>query len=190
MGYWVDTEIIDARTEVPQHRERIFLVGFNDITRYEKFDFPPFKKSVDVKPKQLKDILEPKVDERYTLSDRVWSYLQERKELQKAKGNGFGYGLAELDGITRTLSARYHKDGSEILIADPNGTKNPRRLTPRECARLMGFDNEFKIPVSDTQAYRQFGNSIVVPVIGKIAKEVLSALNREEKETRIPKQPK
>ena len=158
MGYWVDTEIIDARTEVPQHRERIFQ--------------------------------ERKVDERYTLSDRVWSYLQERKELQKAKGNGFGYGLAELDGITRTLSARYHKDGSEILIADPNGTKNPRRLTPRECARLMGFDNEFKIPVSDTQAYRQFGNSIVVPVIGKIAKEVLSALNREEKETRIPKQPK
>ena len=114
-----------------------------------------------------------KVDEKYTITDKLWSYLKVYAEKHKAKGNGFGYGLCHREDVSRTLSARYHKDGAEILIYQGED-KNPRRLTPRECARLMGFDktgqSSFHIPVSDTQAYRQFGNSVVVPVIEEIAK--------------------
>jgi DNA (cytosine-5)-methyltransferase 1 len=128
---------------------------------------------VDQKPK-LRDILEKKVDPKYTLSDKLWGYLQAYKDKHQLAGNGFGFGEAPLDGITRTLSARYYKDGSEILI--PQRGKNPRRLTPRECARLMGFPESFAIPVSDTQAYKQFGNSVVVPLVAEVAKEVVASL--------------
>ena len=124
----------------------------------------------------MRDILETGVDERYTLSDKLWNYLQDYAAKHKAAGNGFGYGLAPTDGVSRTLSARYYKDGSEILISQKN--KNPRRLTPRECARLQGFPDTFKIPVSDTQAYMQFGNSVVVPLMATIAKLIAAELER------------
>lgn len=120
------------------------------------------------------DILEPDVNDKYTLSDKLWIYLQNYAAKHKAAGNGFGYGIAPLDGVSRTISARYYKDGSEILIAQDG--KNPRRLTPRECARLQGFPDTFKIPVSDTQAYKQFGNSVVVPLMADVAKLVVGKL--------------
>ena len=122
----------------------------------------------------MKDILEHNVDQRYTLTDHLWQYLQDYAAKHKAKGNGFGFGMADLNGITRTLSARYYKDGSEILI--PQDGKNPRRLTPRECARLQGYGDDFMIPVSDTQAYKQFGNSVVVPLVTAIAEKMVSKL--------------
>lgn len=164
LKYDIHSEVIDARYVVPQHRERIFIAGFDRPT---PFSFPKFE---DRKPK-LRDILEKDVDKKYTLSDHLWGYLRKYAAKHKERGNGFGYGLADPEGITRTLSARYYKDGSEILI--PQKGKNPRRLTPRECARLMGFPDSFKIPVSDTQAYKQFGNSIVVPVVQKIAEAMV-----------------
>ena len=167
LGYDVHTEILDARTLVPQHRERVFIAGFDKPT---PFEFPRLE---DRKPR-LQDILEKNVHKKYTLSDHLWKYLQEYAEKHRALGNGFGYSVAELNGVTRTLSARYYKDGSEILI--PQRGRNPRRLTPRECARLMGFPDGFKIPVSDTQAYKQFGNSVVVPVVERIASEMVKCL--------------
>lgn len=127
----------------------------------------------------MKDILESNVDSKYTLSDKLWVYLQNYAAKHKAAGNGFGYGIAPLDGVSRTISARYYKDGSEILIAQEG--KNPRRLTPRECARLQGFPDSFKIPVSDTQAYRQFGNSVVVPLMAEVAELIVKELARLEK---------
>ncbi len=114
------------------------------------------------------------MDPRYTLSDHLWQYLQDYASKHRAQGNGFGFGLPDLNGVTRTLSARYHKDGSEILIEQPG--RNPRRLTPAECARLMGFPGSFEIVVSDTQAYRQFGNSVVVPVIEELARAMARAM--------------
>lgn len=169
LDYEVFYQVIDGQNYVPQHRERILIVGF-DRKRYGKsikfkFDLTPR----DPKP-LMKDILDSNVDDKYTLSDKLWDYLQGYAEKHKAAGNGFGYGIADPDGISRTLSARYYKDGSEILIAQKG--KNPRRLTPRECARLQGFPESFKIPVSDTQAYRQFGNSVVVPLMSNVAKLV------------------
>ena len=122
----------------------------------------------------MRDILQKKVDSKYTLSDKLWTYLQNYAAKHKAAGHGFGYGIADPDGISRTLSARYYKDGSEILIAQKG--KNPRRLTPRECARLQGFPDSFKIVVSDTQAYRQFGNSVVVPLMENVAKLVVARM--------------
>ena len=126
---------------------------------------------------RIGDILEPEVDDKYTLSDRLWSYLQAYAEKHRRRGNGFGFGLVDpaRDRITRTLSARYHKDGSEILIKQEGwlSRRCPRRLTPRECARLMGFPDDFVIPVSDTQAYRQFGNSVVVPLVEEVARAML-----------------
>lgn len=127
----------------------------------------------------LKDILQDDVDSKYTLSDKLWTYLQAYAAKHKAKGNGFGYGLAYPNGISRTLSARYYKDGAEILIYQEG--RNPRRLTPRECARLQGFPDDFKIPVSDGRAYKQFGNSVVVPLIADVADQIVSELIREEK---------
>ena len=120
----------------------------------------------------MRDILEKDVDNKYTLSDKLWTYLQNYAAKHRAAGNGFGYGIADPDSISRTLSARYYKDGSEILIAQEG--RNPRRLTPRECARLQGFPDTFKIPVSDTQAYRQFGNSVVVPLMENVAELVIT----------------
>ncbi len=177
LDYEIFPEILDGQIFVPQHRERILIVGF-DRKRYgKKIDFSfdisrPSKKSV------VKDILQDSVDEKYTLTDNLWKYLQRYAEKHKAAGNGFGYGIAKLDGISRTLSARYYKDGSEILIEQFG--KNPRRLTPRECARLQGFPDDFKIVVSDTQAYRQFGNSVVVPLIENVAKLLVAKLQELE----------
>ena len=168
LGYQVHTKIIDARNVAPQHRERIFLVGFRE-PRY--FEFPEFPKT---EPK-LSSILESNVPDKYTLTDHLWAYLQAYAKKHQEAGNGFGFGLVTGDSTTRTLSARYHKDGSEILISQ-GPRKNPRRLTPRECARLMGYPENFKITVSDTQAYRQFGNSVVVPVVERIAHQVIKTL--------------
>ncbi len=169
LGYTVYHKIIDAQSVVPQHRERIFLVGFKE-PRY--FEFPQFP----TKGPNLSTILEDHPSDKYTLTDHLWQYLQNYAKKHKAAGNGFGFGLFTGNDIARTLSARYHKDGSEILISQGPG-RNPRRLTPRECARLMGYPQEMKIPVSDTQAYRQFGNSVVVPVVERIAEAVVKTLN-------------
>lgn len=168
LGYDVHDDIIDAGKIVPQHRERIFIVGFESET---EFKFPVLE---DTKPK-LRDVLEKNVDEKYTLKDGTWKALQRHMAKHRAKGNGFGYNLADKNGIAKTLSARYYKDGAEILI--PQGEKkNPRRLTPRECARIMGFPEEFKIPVSDNQAYRQFGNAVVIPVVKEVAKAMIKCM--------------
>jgi DNA (cytosine-5)-methyltransferase 1 len=168
-------KVINAAAWVPQHRERIYIVCFDKRIFGERppFEFP---KPPAGPPPRLRDILEPKVDPRYTLTDHLWEYLQEYAERHKAKGNGFGFGMADLDGVTRTLSARYFKDGSEILI--PQRGRNPRRLTPKECARLMGFDEQYQnnIVVSDTQAYRQFGNAIVPKVAEAVVRQVASLL--------------
>lgn len=178
LNYEVFYKVLDGQNFVPQHRERILIVGF-DRQRYGReyeFDF----KITPVSPKPcMKDILESNVDSKYTLSDKLWVYLQNYAAKHKAAGNGFGYGIAPLDGVSRTISARYYKDGSEILIAQEG--KNPRRLTPRECARLQGFPDSFKIPVSDTQAYRQFGNSVVVPLMAEVAELIVKELARLEK---------
>lgn len=177
LKYKVFYAVLDGQDFVPQHRERIIIVGF-DMERYGKdvdFDF----NITPIVPKPvMRDILEKKVDAKYTLSDNLWTYLQNYAAKHKAAGNGFGYGIAPLDGVSRTISARYHKDGSEILIAQRG--KNPRRLTPRECARLQGFPESFVIPVSDTQAYRQFGNSVVVPLMANVAKLIVGKINTME----------
>lgn len=186
LKYKVFYDILDGQNYVPQHRERIIIVGF-DMKRYGddvNFNFD----ITSTKPKQvMRDILEKEVDDKYTLSDKLWTYLQNYSAKHKAVGNGFGYGIAPLDGISRTLSARYYKDGSEILIAQ--NRKNPRRLTPRECARLQGFPETFIIPVSDTQAYKQFGNSVVVPLIADVAKLIINEItfleNRIEKSRKV-----
>lgn len=170
LRYQLQWKIIDAQGLVPQHRERIFLVGFRE-PRF--FEFPTFP----TEGPKLKKILATEVSEKYTLSDHLWNYLQNYAKKHQAAGNGFGFSVFTGDDVARTLSARYHKDGSEILISRGLG-RNPRRLTPRECAKLMGFPPDFKIPVSDTQAYRQFGNSVVVPVVERIAKEVVATLSR------------
>lgn len=183
LGYNVQYRIVDAQHWVPQHRERIFIVGFRDDVpfNFEKLAMPG-------REPRLGDILHPEngdeeaeepfttgpkaaVADKYTLTQKLWDYLQNYAEKHRAKGNGFGFGLNGKDDITRTLSARYYKDGSEVLVAQKG--KRPRRLTPRECARLMGFDMpgepQFEIPVSDTQSYKQFGNAVVVPVVKAIA---------------------
>jgi len=165
--------IIDAKYYVPQHRERIYIVGF-DRKRFHKdffFHFPARHASL---PK-VSSILETEVEEKYILTDHQWQWQRNHAEKHKLKGNGFGYGLVYPDSQTRTLSARYYKDGAEILVARENA--NPRRLTPRECARLMGFPDTFQITVSNTQAYRQFGNSVVVPLIYDIAQSMKETLD-------------
>lgn len=177
LGYKIFYKVLDGQYYVPQHRERIIICGF-DKERYGEniafeFDLTPI-----VPRPVIADILEYNVSDRYTLTDNLWSYLQNYAAKHRAAGNGFGYGIAPLDGISRTLSARYYKDGSEILIAQEG--KNPRRLTPRECARLQGFSDNFIIPVSDTQAYRQFGNSVVVPLIANVAQLITAKLDELE----------
>ena len=173
LNYKVFFQILDGKAYVPQHRERIVIVGF-DMERYgEDINFEFTLEPGEQQP-VMRDILETDVGDKYTLSDKLWVYLQNYAAKHKAAGNGFGYGIAPLDGISRTISARYYKDGSEILIAQEG--KNPRRLTPRECARLQGFPDSFKIPVSDTQAYKQFGNSVVVPLMAEVAKLVVGKL--------------
>jgi DNA (cytosine-5)-methyltransferase 1 len=180
LGYYVYPALLDAKYIVPQHRERIYLIGFKEDI---DFTLPPL---LDLKPK-FKDILEPNVDPKYTLTDHLWKYLRDYAEKHRAKGNGFQFGMTNLDGVARTLSARYYKDGSEILI--PQEGKNPRRLTPRECARLMGFPEDFKIVVSDTRAYKQFGNSVVVPIVEHIAREMVKCLFDATKQKRTKPKP-
>ncbi|WP_198947452.1 DNA (cytosine-5-)-methyltransferase [Megasphaera sp. ASD88] len=182
LGYEIFSQVIDGQGFVPQHRERIFIVGF-DRQRYGNF----YNFQFDVenqKPEKvpvLRDILDKAVDKKYTLSDKLWEYLRNYAQKHKEKGNGFGYGMPDFDGVTRTLSARYYKDGSEILIYQGEG-KNPRRLTPRECARLQGYPDSFKITVSDTRAYKQFGNSVVVPLVTAIAGRVVEKMEELDAE--------
>ena len=194
LGYHVQFRCINSRFWVPQNRERVFITGFQEKTG---FSIESMCVSEGLKAPVLRDILHPedgsetgedpytqghegKVSPKYTLSDRVWSYLQSHALKHGIRGNGFGYSLANTQGASRTLSARYGKDGSEILI--PQHGRNPRRLTPRECSRLMGFDqpgeSRFRIPVSDTQAYRQFGNAVVVPVVEALARHMLPWISR------------
>lgn len=182
LGYSVHTRIIDARHFLPQHRERIVLVGFRASADFTWDDLvlpaPGVRKMSSIlHPEDGTEIAEAdytlgaraSVNDKYTLSDKLWTYLQDYAAKHKAAGNGFGFGLVGPDDTCRTLSARYYKDGSEILISRGR-RKNPRRLTPRECARLMGYPDTFRIPVSDTQAYRQFGNSVAVPVFSEVAR--------------------
>lgn len=185
LGYDVHYKVIDGQHFTPQHRERIIIVGFREKTGFSWDDLrlptngprlasilhktdgtePVLSWDEDRFFDHKKRVIQPK----YTLTPKLWAYLQAYAEKHRAAGNGFGYGLVYPDSVTRTLSARYHKDGSEILVWQGKN-KRPRRLTPRECARLMGFPDTFKIPVSDTQAYRQFGNSVVMPVMKEVSR--------------------
>ena len=192
LGYTISFKIIDAAKFLPQHRERIFIVGYKDPAK--SFDWERVAPGGNEVVERVGDLLHeslpaPEKDRnryfdldsstvcgKYVLSDKLWQYLQNYAEKHRKAGNGFGFGLASLDGVTRTLSARYHKDGSEILIPRADGA-NPRRLTPRECARLMGYPDTFSIPVSDTQAYKQFGNSVAVPAVSAVARELIRNLS-------------
>ena len=174
LDYSIHYRVMDGQEYVPQHRERIMIVGFDRKVFHnsERFVFP----EVTGARHALVDILEEAPDPKYTLSDKLWNYLQKYAMKHQAKGNGFGFGMASLDGVTRTLSARYYKDGSEILVPQGQGM-NPRRLTPRECARLMGYPPNYRIDVvSDVQAYRQCGNSVVVPLITAVAHNLVEAM--------------
>lgn len=176
LEYSFHTKILDGQNFVPQHRQRTFMVGFDSkiYKGKEKFEFPEMPKK---RMYELKDIIDDKVDKKYTLSDHLWNYLFEYAIKHKAKGNGFGYGLFDKnkDTVTRTISARYYKDGSEVLIKQKN--KAPRRLTQRECARLQGYPEHFIVDaVSMNQAYKQFGNSVVVPLIEAIGEKIVDAL--------------
>jgi DNA (cytosine-5)-methyltransferase 1 len=174
LGYSIHCKVLDGKHFVPQHRERIIIVGFKNsvFEGKEQFKFPDLPEP----SRAIREILDPIVDDKYTLSDKLWNYLQEYAKKHKALGNGFGFGMTNLDGISRTMSARYYKDGAEILI--PQEGKNPRRLTPRECARLQGFPDEFLIPVSDNQAYKQFGNSVVTPLIQAVGVNIVNEILR------------
>lgn len=179
LNYYVKYEVLRAGDfGVPQNRERIYIVGiskdrFNLPENYEfEFPVPTYQKT------RVGNILEQDVNEKFTISDALWEGHQRRKKEHQEKGNGFGYSLFNADSeYTNTISARYYKDGSEILIDQGEG-KNPRKLTPRECARLQGFPEKFIIPVSDTQAYKQFGNSVAVPVIREVAKCIVKEMDR------------
>lgn len=179
LGYATGFRILRAADfGVPQNRERIYIVGFDrkkfKLPKNFAFEYPkPSKKKT-----RLGDILEDNVDEKYTISDKLYAGHLRRKKEHLAKGNGFGFSLFDADSpYTSTLSARYYKDGSEILIKQGK-SKNPRKLTPRECARLQGFPEEFIIPVSDTQAYKQFGNSVAVPVVRAVAKQIIATMKK------------
>jgi DNA (cytosine-5)-methyltransferase 1 len=184
LGYQIHARVVDAAWFVPQHRERILIAGFREPAGFS-FD----RLQLPSRGPRLGSILHPEdgseapeepytsgaraaVHPKYTLTDKLWAYLRAYAEKHRAAGNGFGFGLVNKDSVARTLSARYYKDGSEILVCQGEGN-NPRRLTPRECARLMGFPDTWTIPVSDTQAYKQFGNSIVIPVVKAVAELML-----------------
>lgn len=173
-NYSVSMEVVDASGWVPQHRERVFIVAF-DRRRFGASPAFAFPVRPNSRP-QFHTILEPKPDPKYTLSDNLWTYLQAYAERHRAKGNGFGFGMTSLNGMSRTLSARYYKDGSEVLI--PQSRRNPRRLTPREAARLMGFPDSLPLVVSDCQAYRQFGNAVVPAVVSAVARPAVELLRQ------------
>lgn len=170
LGYSVHYKVHNAKDfGVPQNRQRIFIVALRDNYPFEFAEAPKT-------PVKVGDILEEKVDDKYTISDKLWAGALRRKKEHQAKGNGFGYALFDADSpYTSTISARYYKDGSEILIKQHN--KNPRKVTPREAARLQGFPESFVIPVSDVQAYKQFGNAVAVPAIRSVAKQLVPYLN-------------
>jgi len=185
LGYFIDYKVIDGQHWVPQHRERIVIVGFREPTLFS-LDNIKMPASGKIKIRDILhktdgtelvpdhdgdrffDSVNKRVQSKYTLTDNLWAYLQAYAAKHRSLGNGFGFGLVKGDDIARTLSARYYKDGSEILV-DQGPDKNPRRLTPRECARLMGYPDSYIIPVSDTRAYKQFGNSVVVPLFKSVA---------------------
>jgi DNA (cytosine-5)-methyltransferase 1 len=191
LGYTVHTKVINGKHFVPQHRERIIIVGFREDVPFSWDDLhlPPIeagpKLASILHPQDGSETVDPnylegpkgRVRDCYTLSDKLWDYLQNYAAKHREKGNGFGFGLVTKKDTCRTLSARYYKDGSEILV-DQGKKQNPRRLTPRECARLMGYPDTFRIPVSDTRAYKQFGNSVVVPVIGAVANLIVPLLDQ------------
>ncbi len=202
LGYRISWQVIDAAHFVPQHRERILIAGFREKCGFDLADL-----QLPAEEPMLRTILHPEdgcespeepytlaprgaVNPKYTLTDKLWAYLQAYAAKHRAAGNGFGFGLVDGDSIARTLSARYYKDGSEILVSRGKG-ENPRRLTPRECARLMGFPDSFRIPVSDTQAYKQFGNSVAVPVIATVAQAMRPGIVGQRSEpvrrTRAPR---
>lgn len=198
LGYTISWRVIDAAHFVPQHRERILIAGFREPAAFSLDNL-----RLPTSGPKLRAILHPEdgsetseepytlpplgaVNPKYTLTQHLWNYLQAYAAKHRAAGNGFGFGLVDGEGIARTLSARYYKDGSEILISRGRG-EIPRRLTPRECARLMGFPDSFRIPVSDTQAYKQFGNSVAVPVIAAVARAMRPHLTRRS--TRRPMLP-
>lgn len=195
LGYHVSWRVINAKSFLPQNRERIFLVGTREDVGLDlaKLDLPdpatgPSLRTV-LHPEDGSEIAEHPYTEgelaavasKYTLTEKLWDYLQAYASKHKAKGNGFGFGLVGPDDVARTLSARYYKDGSEILVRQDG--KRPRRLTPRECARLMGFDRlgkaQFQIPVSDTQAYKQFGNAVAVPVVEAVSNYLLPYISKQ-----------
>ena len=197
LGYQVFDRVIDGKGFVPQHRERIYMVGFRRNTpfNWNQIEFPrPDARTMAsvLHSEDGSETEEPPythgsralVADKYVLSDKLWRYLQDYRAKHERAGNGFGYSKVGPSDTARTLSARYHKDGSEILV-DRGEDQRPRRLTPRECARLMGFDDGFRIPVSDTQAYRQFGNSVVVPVVREIARamapHIIAAVEAERR---------
>ena len=197
LGYEVHYKVIDGQRFVPQHRERILIVGFREPAGFSWDDLRlpehgPKLASI-LHPQDGNEPVEPpftsgemaKVDAKYTLTPKLWAYLQAYAEKHRAAGNGFGFGRVNGESVTRTLSARYYKDGSEILVSQ-GPRKRPRRLTPRECARLMGFPDSFKIPVSDTQAYKQFGNSVVVPAVAEVARimkpRIMELVARDQEE--------
>jgi DNA (cytosine-5)-methyltransferase 1 len=204
LGYQVFHKVIDGACFVPQHRERIIIVGFRDpvFFDWDMLDLPEkgthelgeivHKKAgepmLEWDGSNYYDHTKRKVLDKYTLTDNLWTYLQDYKKKHQEAGNGFGFGMVTPKSVTRTLSARYYKDGSEILFSQ-GAKKNPRRLTPRECARLMGFPDTFKIPVSDTRAYKQFGNSVVVPVMEAVARAmqpfILDAVQNERQPVRL-----
>ena len=206
LGYDVHTKIIDGQHFTPQHRERIIIVGFKRKTGFSWDDLKlpsprPRLGSILHKTDGTEPVLPwdgdryfdhdtNAVQSKFTLTPKLWEYLQRYAEKHRAAGNGFGYGLVSAESVTRTLSARYYKDGSEILV-DQGKRKRPRRLTPRECARLMGFPDTFKIPVSDTQAYRQFGNSVVMPVMQEVARIMVPHIEAiiEQDESGIVQEP-
>ena len=197
LGYQVQYRVINAKSFVPQNRQRIYMVGFREENNFNFDDLiipdisdgptlssvlhPEDGSETFEEPYTIPDL--SKVNEKYTITNKLWDYLRMYEKKHRAKGNGFGFGLCKREDVARTLSARYHKDGAEILIHQGD-EKNPRRLTPRECSRLMGFDkteeSNFIIPVSDSQAYRQFGNSVVVPVIEEIAKAMSGYINQKD----------
>jgi DNA (cytosine-5)-methyltransferase 1 len=206
LNYDVHYKIIDGQHFTPQHRERIIIVGFREKTEFSWNDLQlpadsPRLASILHKTDGSEPVLQwddgrffdhkkNRVQPKYTLTPNLWAYLQAYAAKHRAAGNGFGFGMAHPDSVTRTLSARYHKDGSEILVYQ-GSRKRPRRLTPRECARLMGFPDTFKIPVSDTQAYRQFGNSVVMPVMKEVARIMIPHIKEmtERELTGVVQQP-